>query len=61
MEYQDPACAYCPSTVRACRQGDEGTERCAPANAKPFGLPDDQGKGENEDCNGDQHRVLSRC
>ena len=22
MDYQDPACAYCPSTVRACRQGD---------------------------------------
>ncbi len=22
MTYQDPACAYCPSTVRACRQGD---------------------------------------
>ena len=22
MTYQDPACAYCPSTVRACRQGE---------------------------------------
>lgn len=22
MPYQDPACAYCPSSVRACRQGD---------------------------------------
>lgn len=26
MSYQDPACAYCPSTVRACRQG-EAAER----------------------------------
>ena len=25
MEYQDPGCAYCPSTVRACRQGDPDT------------------------------------
>jgi len=22
MDYADPACAYCPSTVRACRQGE---------------------------------------
>jgi uncharacterized metal-binding protein len=22
MQYQDPACAYCPSSVRACRQGE---------------------------------------
>lgn len=22
MKYQDPACAYCPPTVRACRQGE---------------------------------------
>lgn len=22
MRYDDPACAYCPSTVRACRQGE---------------------------------------
>ncbi len=22
MDYTDPACAYCPSTVRACRAGD---------------------------------------
>lgn len=22
--YQDPACAYCPPTVRACRQGESG-------------------------------------
>lgn len=22
MSYEDPACAYCPSTVRACRQGE---------------------------------------
>jgi uncharacterized metal-binding protein len=22
MKYEDPACAYCPSTVRACRQGE---------------------------------------
>jgi uncharacterized metal-binding protein len=26
MDYQAPGCAYCPSTVRACRQG-EGDER----------------------------------
>ena len=24
--YESPGCAYCPSTVRACRQG-EGDER----------------------------------
>ena len=23
MKYEDPACAYCPPTVRACRQGEE--------------------------------------
>ncbi len=23
MKYQDPGCAYCPSTIRACRDGDE--------------------------------------
>lgn len=26
MKYEDPGCAYCPSTVRACRQG-EAAER----------------------------------
>ncbi len=26
MDYADPACAYCPSTVRACRQGEAGTK-----------------------------------
>jgi uncharacterized metal-binding protein len=26
MKYEDPACAYCPTTVRACRQG-EAAER----------------------------------
>ena len=26
MKYEDPSCAYCPSTVRACRQG-EASER----------------------------------
>lgn len=25
MDYADPACAYCPSTVRACRQGEAET------------------------------------
>ena len=25
MDYQDPACAYCPSSVRACRVGDAET------------------------------------
>ena len=24
MKYQDPSCAYCPSTIRACRQGEAG-------------------------------------
>jgi uncharacterized metal-binding protein len=28
MKYDDPACAYCPPTVRACRQGE--TERHGP-------------------------------
>lgn len=23
MKYEDPACAYCPPTVRACRQGED--------------------------------------
>jgi uncharacterized metal-binding protein len=26
MQYQDPACAYCPSSVRACRQGEAETK-----------------------------------
>src|SRR5271166_3564771 len=26
MQYQDPACAYCPSSVRACRQGEADTK-----------------------------------
>lgn len=26
MDYADPACAYCPSTVRACRQGEAETK-----------------------------------
>jgi len=26
MDYADPACAYCPSTVRACRQGEAVTK-----------------------------------
>jgi len=25
MDYTDPACAYCPATVRACRQGEAET------------------------------------
>src|SRR3954447_8595341 len=25
MDYNDPACAYCPSTVRACRVGEAET------------------------------------
>ncbi|MBP8298209.1 MAG: DUF1847 domain-containing protein [Burkholderiales bacterium] len=25
MKYEDPACAYCPPTVRACRQGEAET------------------------------------
>ena len=23
MKYEDPACAYCSPTVRACRQGED--------------------------------------
>ena len=38
--YEDPSCAYCPSTVRACRQG-EGEERgpgYCPSKVDPDGL-----------------------
>ena len=37
MKYEDPACAYCPSTVRACRDGlsqDDGPGFC-PAQVDP--------------------------
>ena len=33
MKYEDPACAYCPPTVRACRQGEEA-ERGIPDGLK---------------------------
>ena len=38
--YETPGCAYCPSTVRACRQG-EGEERgpgFCPSKVDPEGL-----------------------
>ena len=38
--YETPGCAYCPSTVRACRQG-EGEERgpaFCPSKVDPDGV-----------------------
>ena len=38
--YETPGCAYCPSTVRACRQGD-GEERgpaFCPSKVDPDGV-----------------------
>ena len=40
MNYEAPGCAYCPSTVRACRQG-EGDERgpgFCPSKVDPDGI-----------------------
>ncbi len=40
MKYHDPGCAYCPPTVRACRQG-EGEERgpgYCPSKVDPEGV-----------------------
>ena len=40
MSYETPGCAYCPSTVRACRQG-EGEERgpgFCPSKVDPQGI-----------------------
>jgi uncharacterized metal-binding protein len=39
-DYETPGCAYCPSTVRACREG-EGDERgpaYCPSKVDPDGL-----------------------
>lgn len=40
MRYEDPSCAYCPSTVRACRQGEaeeRGPGYC-PSKVDPEGI-----------------------
>ena len=40
MSYEDPGCAYCPDTVRACRQG-EGEQRgpgYCPSKVDPQGI-----------------------
>ena len=40
MKYEDPSCAYCPDTVRACRAG-ESTERgpgYCPTKVDPEGI-----------------------
>ena len=40
MEYQNPGCAYCPDTVRACRQGEgevKGPGYC-PSKVDPDGI-----------------------
>jgi uncharacterized metal-binding protein len=42
MKYEDPACAYCPDTVRACRTG-ESAERgpgYCPTKVDPDGIAD---------------------
>ncbi len=41
MDYQDPACAYCPGTVRACRQGE--AEERGPGFCPSKVDPDPQG------------------
>lgn len=41
MTYQDPACAYCPGTVRACRQGE--AEERGPGFCPSKVDPDTQG------------------
>ena len=41
MDYQDPACAYCPGTVRACRQGE--AEERGPGFCPSKVDPDTQG------------------
>ena len=46
MKYEDPACAYCPDTVRACRVG-ESAERgpgYCPTRVDPDGINDSAGK-----------------
>jgi uncharacterized metal-binding protein len=49
MKYHDPACAYCPDNVRACRVG-ESAERCpgyCPTKVDQDGI--DDAAGEYED------------
>lgn len=46
MTYQDPGCAYCPDTVRACRVGesaDRGPGFC-PTKVDPEGIAEAAGK-----------------
>ncbi len=46
MNYEDPACAYCPDNVRACRVG-ESAERgpgFCPTKVDPDGINDAAGK-----------------
>ena len=46
MKYEDPACAYCPDNVRACRVG-ESAERgpgYCPTKVDPDGINDAAGK-----------------
>ncbi|MCW9034795.1 MAG: DUF1847 domain-containing protein [Alphaproteobacteria bacterium] len=45
-KYDDPSCAYCPTTIRACKDGDEdvrGPGWC-PAKVDPEGLEIGEGK-----------------
>ncbi len=49
MEYETPACAYCPDTVRACREG-EGEERgpgFCPSKVDPEGIAEARGYQED--------------
>jgi uncharacterized metal-binding protein len=46
MKYEDPSCAYCPDTVRACRVGesaDRGPGYC-PTKVDPDGIEEAAGK-----------------
>jgi uncharacterized metal-binding protein len=46
MTYQDPGCAYCPDTVRACRVGesDERGPGFCPTKVDPDGIAEAAGK-----------------
>lgn len=51
MKYTDPACAYCPGNVRACRVG-ESVERgpgYCPTKVDPDGINDSAGKYDDAD------------
>ncbi|MNN36924.1 hypothetical protein D3C81_1508400 [compost metagenome] len=50
-----PYRGYVMQRYHAEHQGQQGTECGAPANAEPFGLPDDQDQGEQEDQSGWEH------